>query len=61
MNNIIIKNNSQVFHYYPFAVKLDECFGTFDTLNDLSNKAYVPKKTEDLNQSMFDMIIGINE
>ena len=52
---------SQEFHYYPFAVKLDECVGSFDTLNDLSNKVCVPKKTEYLNQSVFNMITGINE
>ena len=37
------------FHYYPFAVKLDRCFGSCNTLNDLSHKVYVPNKTEDLN------------
>ena len=29
---------SQEFHYYPFAVKLDRCAGSCNTLNDLSNK-----------------------
>ena len=27
---------SQEFHYYPFAVKLDRCVGSYNTLNDLS-------------------------
>ena len=31
---------SQGLHYYPF-VKLDRCVGSCNTLNDLSNKAYV--------------------
>ena len=26
---------SHEFHYYPFAVKLDRCFGSCDNLNDL--------------------------
>ena len=52
---------SQEFHYYPFAVKLDRCVGSCNTLNDLSNKACVPNKTEDLNLSVFNMIAGINE
>ena len=52
---------SQEFHYYPFVVKLDRCFGSCNTLNDLYNKVCVPNKTEDLNRSMFNMIIGINE
>ena len=36
---------SQEFHYYPFAVKLDRCVGSCNSLNDLSNKVYVPNKT----------------
>ena len=35
--------------------------GSCNTLNDLSNKVYVPNKTEDLNLSVFNMITGINE
>ena len=49
---------SQEFHHYPFLVKLDRCA---EVLNDLSNKVYVPNKTEDLNLSLFDIITGINQ
>ena len=52
---------SQEFPYYPFAVKLDRCVGSCNTLNDLSNNAYVPNKTENLNLTVFNMITGINE
>ena len=52
---------SQEFHNYPFAVKLDRCVGSCNTLNDLSNKVRVSNKTEDLNLSVFNMITGINE
>ena len=52
---------SQEFHYYPFAVKLDRCAGSCNTLNDSSNKVRVPNKTEDLNLSVFNRITGINE
>ena len=52
---------SQEFHYYPFAVKLDRCVGSCNTLNDLSKKVRVPNKTEDLNLSVFNMITGTNE
>ena len=52
---------SQEFYYYPFAVKLDRCVGSCNTLNDLSNKVGVPNKTGDLNLSVFNMITGINE
>ena len=51
---------SQECHYYPWAVKLDRCVGSCNTLNDLSNKVCVPNKTEDLNLSAFN-INGINE
>ena len=47
---------SQELHYYPSAVKLDRCVGSCNTLNDSSNKVFVPNKTEDLNLSMFNMI-----
>ena len=52
---------SQNFHYYPFAVKLDRCVGSCNTLEDLYNKVTVPNKREHLNISMFSMITGINE
>ena len=52
---------SQEFHDYPFAVKLDTCVESCNTLNDLSNKVCVPNKTEDLDLSMFSMITEINE
>ena len=37
---------SQEFHYYPFAVKLDRCVRSCNTLSELSNKVYIPNKTE---------------
>ena len=43
---------SQEFHYYPFAVKLDRCVGSCNTLNDLSNKVCVPNKTENVNVNL---------
>ena len=47
---------NEEFHYYPFTVKLDKFAGNCNTLNDLSHKVYVPKKTQELNLSMFNMI-----
>ena len=52
---------NQDFQHYPFLVKLDRYSGSCNTLNDLSNKVCVPNKTEDLNLSMLNMIVGINE
>ena len=40
-------------HYYPFAVNLDRCMGSFNTLNDLFNKVCVPNKIEDISLSVF--------
>ena len=47
--------------YFPFAVNLDRCMESYNSLNDLFNKVCVPKKTEHLNLSVFNMIRGINE
>ena len=51
---------NQEFHYYPFGLKLEICVGICNTLNDLSNKVCVSIKTEDLNLSIFIMIIAVN-
>ena len=42
-------------------IKLDRCVGSCNTLSDLSNKVYVPNKTEDLNLSLFIIITGIQK
>ena len=51
----------QGLHSYPFAVNLDRCVGSCNTLNDLSNKICVANKIEDLNISVFNIITGITE
>ena len=61
LTNLHLNEYSQEFHYYPFAVKLYRYFGSCNTLSYLSNKVFVPNKTEDLNLSIFSMITGINE
>ena len=52
---------TQVLNYYSFAINLDRCVWSCNTLNDLSNKVCVPNKKEDLNLSVFNMVTGINE
>ena len=37
---------SQEFQCYPFAVKLDRCVGSCNTLNDVSNKVCVPNEKQ---------------
>ena len=58
--NLHPKIYSQEFHYCPFALKLDRCAGSCNTMNNLSNKVCVTNKTEDLNLSVFIMTTGIN-
>ena len=52
---------SQELHYYLFAVKLERCVESYNTLNGLSNNACVLNKREYLNLRMFNMITGINK
>ena len=47
--------------YHLFAVNLDKCMRSCNTLNDPSNKVCVPNITKDLNLSVFNMITRINE
>ena len=56
--NLYSNEYSQEFQYYPLTVKLDICVGSFNTLNDLSNKVCVPNETENLNLSMLNIIIN---
>ena len=58
VTNLHPNEYSQEFHYCPFAVKLDRWVGSFNTLNELSNKVYFPNKIEDVNQGVFNMITG---
>ena len=52
---------SQELHYYTFGVDLDRYVGSWNTINDLSDKVCVPNKTEDLNLSVLNMITGKKE
>ena len=47
---------SQELHCYPIAVKIDKCVRSCNTLHDLSNKACISNKTEDLNIHVFNII-----
>ena len=60
LTNLHSNECSQKLHYYPFAVKLDRCVGSCNTLNDISNKVLAPNKTEGLSLSVFNMITEIN-
>ena len=51
--NLHPDEHSQEFHYYSLL--------HYYNIHDLSNKACIPNKTEDLNLRVFNMITGINE
>ena len=55
--NLHPNESCQEFHYYPFQVKLDRGVGSCNTLNDLSNKVCIANKLEDLNLSVFTMMM----
>ena len=59
--NLSPNEYTQELRYRLFAVNLDRFVRSCSILNDLSNKVCVPNKTEDLNLSVFNMVIGINE
>ena len=59
LNNLYPNEYGQGLRYYQFAVNLDRCIESCNTLNILSNKLCVPDKTEDLNLNVFNMITGI--
>ena len=61
LTNLHPNEYRQDFYYYPLAVKLGRYVGSCNTLNDLSNKAYIQIKKEDLNLSVFNMITRINQ
>ena len=42
--NVHLNEYSWELHYNPFAVKLDRCVGSCNTLNDSSNKVSLPIK-----------------
>ena len=45
LTNVRPNEYNQQLCYHPFAVNLDRCVGSFNTLNNQSNKVCVPKKT----------------
>ena len=59
--NLNTNEYSQWCHYYPFTIKLDRCVGSFNSFNDLSNKACAPNKIECWNMYVFNVITKKNE
>ena len=59
--NLNTNECSQWSHYYSFTIKLDRCVGSFNSFNDVSNKACAPNKIEYLNMYVFNVITKKNE
>ena len=51
----------QGLQYHPFAINLDRCMESCNTLNYVSNRVCVQSKTKNLNLSVFNLITGINK
>ena len=59
--NLHPNDYSHEYHYNPFlVVKLYRCFGSVNTLKNLSNKVCIENK-KDLNLSVLNMITSIND
>ena len=53
--------NLDELHYYPFTISLGRCYGSCNTAEYPFGRICVPKKLEDVNMKVFNMIKGINE
>ena len=60
LTNLHLNEYSEKFNYYPFAVELDRCVGSCNTLNDLYNKILFQTK-QNLYLGVFNKNTGINE
>ena len=61
LTNLHPNEYSQELCYYLFLLNLAICAGSCSTPDELFRKACFPKKAEDLNLHVFNMITGINE
>ena len=61
LTNLHPNEYGQELCYYLFAVNLDRCAWSWNTLDGPSNRVCVPNQTEDLNLHVFNMVTGINE
>ena len=52
---------NQGLRYCPYAVNLDKCTASCNTLDYLSNRICFLNKTKDVNLIVFNIIAGINE
>ena len=53
--------NPQELHHYLFIISLDRCDEYCNTVEDPFDKICVPKKIEDVNLKVLNIVKGINE
>ena len=58
---ILIDLNPVKLNYYPFMISLDKGSGSCNSVDDLSTKTCIPRKTKDINVKVFNMIKNKNE
>ena len=61
LNDLHSNKYSQKLRYYPFAVNLEKCVGSWNTLGELSKRVGVLNKTKGLNVHFSNMILRINQ
>ena len=49
------------FIHYIFVISVDKCSGSWNTVDELSTKIYVPSKTKDNNVKLFNMKTRIDK
>ena len=58
----LIDLNSIELNYYPFTISIDKCSGSFNVVDDVSTKIWVPSETKDANvNKVFSMITRMND
>ena len=60
-SNLHPNEYNQELHYYPLLVKLDKYAGSGNTLNDLSNRVFIPNETDYSNIQVFKINTRKNE
>ena len=57
----IITINSNEPSFYPYSVKISECSGSCNNINDPYEKLCVPDVSKNMNVKVFNIISRINE
>ena len=56
----LVNINSNKPLYYPFTVSINNCCGSYNTVDDLHAQVYVPNKVKYINVKKY-LMSGVNE